>query len=717
MKNPELLDVSPEPEYKLENIVSSKGEEEILKEFTPEQQAEIGEKQRQLSAIAYYIGKDYSIPVLLNEPGAGWYWHQGENHIKIDPKDLLTKPMEYLRFVIAHEAGHRRISRMKGVIPDEVMMQEGFHTLFNCVEDARDNNFVAEAYPRFKDEAIFSYDLHEEERKTQDVARQKMGYVPHHTDAGLEYLRQWVREIKGLPFEIDPSLPTDVQAVVKKTLPAAQDFWWRYPSREEAENENTITEYAKVSSQIGIQKIWPEFKKLVERDTEFQRSIEILRALSKTENGAPITIPPELDSILTEDEREKVNGILVKVDESRNRETKEFEDAVDLLEVTPQEEIVDEQKAEIIWETENSILPEEVEDMTPELRKKLKEFYEQKVEEYKKMTEMIKTLFKDLDGVIDEILRGKLSDEEANSPETEPEEKKPQNQKPPEKKKETDKGKEDSRKLIKKVLEKDEGVYEKTRKELLPIIDSLENDLREIFVARRAHKWEGNLRQGKRLNIEKRIQEKAKGVSPVESHAWERREHPVETDYDFSVLVDLSLSMISKAKIKEAFKACVVLAEVLNRLSINLEITGFNQVLHGYQKFGEEFDQETRALMGSMLKEVRSENSMYNDDGYAIIQASEDLQAQKGSRKFLLVLSDGHPAPIEEHQGEEYEVENVVKQITDKTNQKVIGLGIGEETDHVSELYPYSIPNITVKKLAETLADLIRQIIAEGDNF
>ena len=89
-----------EDEHNQENIV-----------FTPEQQQEIETKRRILSSLAFFIGKDFQIPVELNEPGKGWHWDFQKNIIRIDPKDLLEKPMDYLRFVISHEGGHRRISR------------------------------------------------------------------------------------------------------------------------------------------------------------------------------------------------------------------------------------------------------------------------------------------------------------------------------------------------------------------------------------------------------------------------------------------------------------------------------------------------------------------------------------------------------------------------------------------------------------------------------
>ena len=54
----------------------------------------------------------------LNDPGAGWHWDFGENKIRIDPKDLIEKPMDYLLFVISHEGGHRRITRADDIPPE-----------------------------------------------------------------------------------------------------------------------------------------------------------------------------------------------------------------------------------------------------------------------------------------------------------------------------------------------------------------------------------------------------------------------------------------------------------------------------------------------------------------------------------------------------------------------------------------------------------------------
>lgn len=270
--------------------------------------------------------------------------------------------------------------------------------------------------------------------------------------------------------------------------------------------------------------------------------------------------------------------------------------------------------------------------------------------------------------------------------------------------------------MIEQTLQRDENTYEKYRREVLPLIDALETDLREIFVARRAQKWQSGFRAGKRIDIKKRMQEKALGVTAVESKAWQKRELPQEKDYAISLLVDLSGSMRGQ-KIDETFKAAIVLAEVLNRLSINTEILGFNDRLYHYQDFGQNMGTEVREHMGGMLQEVSTPSAAWNDDGWAVQQASERLARQKATEKFLFVLSDGLPEESDRHPRSRYDLEQVISQIVQNTDQKLIGLGIGRGTKHVERYYPNSVANIGVREMAEKLADVIREAITNYETF
>src|SRR3989338_1349238 len=269
-----------EPEMVYRSLDRRK-EKDLLAEFTPEQQAEIKHKQQILSSLAHFIGKDFRMPVDLNEPGAGWHWDFQENVIRIDPKDLLEKPMDYLRFVISHEGGHRRISRTD-FIPLEECKQPGFAFMMNAIEDPRDNNFVAESYPKFREQMVLAYtqDL-DFEGKAKEKAAQKLGYQPRFMQAGFEYIKQWFREVQGQEMEMSADLPEEVKAVVRATIEQARDSWWRYPSRKEADkSEELIKKYAQDSYEINRDEIWPEFKKLIEADMEDQKTQELLKDMS-----------------------------------------------------------------------------------------------------------------------------------------------------------------------------------------------------------------------------------------------------------------------------------------------------------------------------------------------------------------------------------------------------------------------------------------------------
>lgn len=255
---------------------------EILGQFTPEQQQDIRYRQQVLSSLAYFIGKDFRIPVELNEPGQGWHWDFAENKIRIDPKDLIDKPLDYLRFVISHEGGHRRISRTED-IPVDVWKQPGFSFMMNAIEDPRTNNFVAEAYPKSAEQMDLAYQMDLDfEGKAKGKAQDELGYTPRFIHAGFEYIKHWYREIRGEEPVLGEDLPEDVRAVVGKTVGSARDSWLRYPSKQEAdEGEALIRCYARVSYEINRDEVWPEFKKLVDEDMKDQRLQELLQDMQQ----------------------------------------------------------------------------------------------------------------------------------------------------------------------------------------------------------------------------------------------------------------------------------------------------------------------------------------------------------------------------------------------------------------------------------------------------
>ncbi|MEK7170884.1 MAG: hypothetical protein AAB774_01090 [Patescibacteria group bacterium] len=692
------------------------GDKEVLSQFDPQQQNEIESKQKILTSLAYFIGKDFKIPVQLNQPGAGWHWDFQHNIIRVDPKDLLEKPMDYLRFVISHEGGHRRVSRTE-FIPKETWAQPGFSIMMNSIEDPRVNNFVAENYPKFREQMDMSYQMQlEMEQSMKDKAKDELGHQPRFMQASFEYIKQWLKEQNGGFGELSDDLPDEVKEVVAKTLPNAQDSWWRYPSRKEADkSEELITKYAKTSYEINLEEIWPEFKKLVDQDVEDEKMEQKMRDMQKQSGegepgeGQP-QLPQELKDRLSPEQQQELQGALQQaidqVHEQQERRRSQQEQP---------EGGQDQQQ-----EQQEQTAPIDLDSLSEETKQAIRDYIESLPEEVKEeLAERARQALQEFENSVSEELRGKLLEDPAEETreQAKVERQTRQSEKTakelsPEHQAELDK----YRELVEKTMEANANVYEEKRREVLETIDKLEDDLRAVFVARRAHMWDSGFRSGKHIDIKRRIQEKAKDVPAMESRAWERREMPQEKDYAISLLVDLSGSMQGE-KIDETFKGAIVLSEVLNRLSIDNEILGFNDRIHVFKAFEETMTEEVREKMGAMLSEVSTSRARYNDDGWALEQASERLAKQQASEKFLIPLSDGQPVESPQHSGEEYELENVVERIQKETTQKLIGLGIGRGTGHVEHYYPNSLANVDTKEMSDKLADLIREVIERSDQF
>lgn len=728
-------------------------EKAILAQFTPEQQEKIKQKQQTLSSLAYFIGKDFRIPVDLNEPGGGWYWNFKDNEIRVDPKDLLEKPMDYLRFVISHEGGHRRISRTDFIHLEE-WQQPGFSFMMNAIEDPRDNNFVAESYPRFGEQMSLAYEQDLDfEAKAKEKADQKLGYKPRFMQAGFEYIKQWFRETKGEDFELTPDLPEEVKMAVENTLLAAQDSWWRYPSKEEADkSEEIIRKYAELSYKINRDQVWPEFKRLIEADVEDQKMEELLKDMQKEkapgEGGKGV--PQELKDKLTPEEQQALEEAVKKAIEQAKKEQKEAkkkaregqggkeEKALEETTVEgglPAGETGETQEAgpaegesqDLEADQTKSVKSIDLESLSEDLKRKIKEYIQSlPPEEQEEIQKKSEKALKEFEDALSDELEGKLADNPEKKAEREMTEKpKEESESKDRVEKETPEVDEEEMKKyrdrVSRELKKDENIYESMRREVLPLIDKLEQDLREIFVERRARGWKSGFTTGKRIDIKRRIQEKAKAIPAIESKAWQKRELPQEKDYAISMLVDLSGSMSHSNKIEETFKAVIVLSEVLNRLSINLEILGFNDRIYEYQQFGEQMSKIIREHMGGMLQEVNDSSdtgkARWNDDGWAVEQASERLARQKADQKFLVVMSDGIPEESPMHPRAKYELGKMIKKVLEESDIRLIGLGIGEGTEHVDRYYPNSMANVKVQEMAEKLSDLIKEVIANYDKF
>lgn len=710
-------------------------ENQILDQFTPEQQKIIKSRQRILSSLAYFIGKDFEIPIELGlpTPDCPSGWRQGQKadgtvFLQMNAHDLLDKQMDFLRFVTCHEGGHRRISRVEN-IPLEEWRENGFSFLMNAIEDPRDNNFVADNYPIFAEQMKTAYepdfDL-EEQAKVK--AEDKLGFTPLFMQAGFEYIKQWYRQRQNQPVELTADLPPEVKEVVEKTLEIASRSWWLYPSKQEAdESEDLIKRYADASYRLNRDLIWPEFKKLVEQDVKDQRTEEFLKE-------SVSSLPQELKDKLTPEEAEMLEeaiqqAIKQALEEGEYKEKvegdKEKTDEGDKGEGGQVDEIGEGKSEGQGGETEQKAIP--LGSLSRELRNKIGEYIDSlPQEERDKLEEKAKKALGDFEEEIGEEIAGKLADDPQKKATREKEENGDDtgdqtlptevSREPSPEDLKREKDLQNLRGKLEKIFERDQGAYEQARREVMPIINRLTDELRDIFRERRKVKHEAGHKTGPKINITKRISEIAKGILSIESRAWEKREAPGEKDYAISLLVDLSGSMRGN-KIAETFKAVIVLAEVLNKLSITSEILGFNDRIYEYKSFKERLSAEARSKMGSMSLEVGSDRALWNDDGWAVKEASARLVKRREMAKFLIVLSDGEPEPSPAHNKKDYNLNKVVQTIENGGEHKIIGLGIGPNTHHVARYYHHNIANVGLDEMANRLGRLLKEMIVDYDKF
>lgn len=281
---------------------------------------------------------------------------------------------------------------------------------------------------------------------------------------------------------------------------------------------------------------------------------------------------------------------------------------------------------------------------------------------------------------------------------------------------------------IERKLEAEKSDYDRALEAVKPYIDKVAEDIINLFITARFPKFKKAF-PGQKLRL--------KGAMDWQGRKEYRdlfeRRLPVERkDYTFLLLVDLSGSM-SGEKIKETFKGAVLFAEALNRVSATLgglevAIYGFQDELIPYKGFTEELDDKIRKKMSLMEKEVknRGEHNQagYNNDGYCLEQAAKILAESRTKNQFLFVLSDGQPMGDDIHRVPKYreidldeELRAVVRDISTAGQQKLLGIGLGPGTEHVTDFYNNklpgveSLPSVDVKKLAETLGKKLEELI------
>jgi hypothetical protein len=213
---------------------------------------------------------------------------------------------------------------------------------------------------------------------------------------------------------------------------------------------------------------------------------------------------------------------------------------------------------------------------------------------------------------------------------------------------------------------------------------------------------------------------RAAGVPESNPRLFGKRSLPGRRDTAITLLVDLSGSMRFGGKVEETFRAAVLLAESLARLDVPFEVLGFQDEPIVLKAFDEALGAAVRLRMAGMRGEVEGSNPggrnhpEWNDDGPCLLAASARLAARAGGDAFLLVLSDGLPEGL---RSDAADLRAAVARIRAETAQNLVGLGLGDGTEHVRDFYPTSIAGIRADDLPRVLGDLLEAILADPASF
>jgi cobalamin biosynthesis protein CobT len=196
---------------------------------------------------------------------------------------------------------------------------------------------------------------------------------------------------------------------------------------------------------------------------------------------------------------------------------------------------------------------------------------------------------------------------------------------------------------------------------------------------------------------------------------WARSTIPRRRDTAFLLLVDLSGSMRGD-KTEAALAGTWLLARSLSRLEVPFAIFGFQDVLIPLCPFGPSTDADLRAALAGLWEEVNSarvegnNHPEYNDDGPCLLEAAEELLEQPAREHVLIVVSDGLP---EGRRSRPDDLHRAVAELTGRRGLRLVGIGLGPNTEHVRNFYPEAITSVQPGRLAGEIGALLRRVLRE----
>jgi len=275
--------------------------------------------------------------------------------------------------------------------------------------------------------------------------------------------------------------------------------------------------------------------------------------------------------------------------------------------------------------------------------------------------------------------------------------------------------------------------YDEMFNEIKPLINKTVTSLNKILINKKESAYVGKFRTGQKINS-RRLYQFASKDNP---RLFDRKYDPKEKKYVFNLVVDMSGSMsidiidyesglfggakktfeLRKSTIKQtkaytAAKTAVLFANVLDKIGIPYMVSGFNDQIFYYSKYGDKIDRKMQFSFEQIMHEAYHTtravgNSGSNNDADAVFFNKQKLDTiDNDYQKVMVVLSDGQP--VNSYGAKKSDLEHEVREV-EKGGVDVVGIGIMD--DSVEQYYPNHIVIDDVNELPEKIVDILKSKI------
>lgn len=254
--------------------------------------------------------------------------------------------------------------------------------------------------------------------------------------------------------------------------------------------------------------------------------------------------------------------------------------------------------------------------------------------------------------------------------------------------------------------------YDRAFAEVGDQVDALVHHLEEILRPRKRLRERSGHPTGRRVDLRRLMVFEADPRTYDE--LWIRASIPDRREAAIGVLVDLSGSMRGP-KSRAALLGSVLVAETLARLQVPFRVDGFQDVLIPLHDFHESLGPASRQRLAEMVQEVEgcrhegNNQPRYNDDAPCLLEHAEKLLDYPTADRILIVVSDGLP---EGRRSTASDLHAAVAKLSDPgVGLRLVAVGLGPDTEHVTSFYPEAVANVPLPRFAETIGRLVESVL------